>query len=82
MAVQKDDGTSIPQIQLGFGSLKATEKGGNGYKRRGEATAKGVQKIGERKLKLEQEKELKRFLSELLSFESIFCTSRTSFLLI
>lgn len=82
MAVQKDNGISIPKIQQGFGSLEATEKRGNGYKKRGEATTKGIQKIGERKLKLEKEKELERFLSEFLSFESIFCPSRTSFLLI
>jgi len=63
VAVQEDDGTSIPQIQLGTGQLEDKEKRRSGYKKRREATEEGVQKIRERKYVQEQERELERLFS-------------------
>ena len=76
--MQRDDGIIIPQIRLRTGQLEEEEEEKeNSYKRIGEARGKWVQKIGERKVGQEQERESKRFSFEFLSFESFSCTLGT-----
>lgn len=53
MAVQRNNGTGIPQIQMGAIQLKKERRREEGYKRRRETIEREVQKIRERKFRQE-----------------------------